>query len=199
MFGQEHDVVGAFAQRRQRDDVEGEAIQQVGSEAPFGDQARQVLVRGGDDAHVRAQRLPAADALELAVLDHAQELLLHQRRGGGQLVQEQRAAVGPLEAAVVGAHGAGEGTGFVAEQLAFDQRVADGRAVELRKLGIPTLGEVVQARGDEFLAGAPFADHQHRLVQRRRLGDLLQRREKGRRLADQPILFAGRWHFAARA
>ena len=41
----------------------------------------------------------AADALELALLEHAQELHLGHRRELADLVEEQRAAVGQLEAA----------------------------------------------------------------------------------------------------
>ena len=48
----------------------------------------------------------AADALELAVLDHAQELGLQLERQLADLVEEERAAVGELEAALALGHGA---------------------------------------------------------------------------------------------
>ena len=59
----------------------------------------QVAVRGGDEPHVDADRLDAADALELALLQRAQELHLHLDRDLADLVEEERAAVGELEAA----------------------------------------------------------------------------------------------------
>ena len=47
-------------------------------------------------------RLVAADALELPLLQHAQQLDLHGRGEVADLVQEERAAVGHLEAALAG-------------------------------------------------------------------------------------------------
>ena len=48
-----------------------------------------------------AHGLVAADALELALLQHAQQLDLHRQRDLADLVEEQRAAVGLLEAALL--------------------------------------------------------------------------------------------------
>ena len=59
----------------------------------------EVLVRGGDDAHVGLDRLVAADAVEAAVGQHAQQPRLQLRRHVADLVEEQRAAFGLLEAA----------------------------------------------------------------------------------------------------
>ena len=162
--------------------------EQVRAESALGCEPRQVLVRRRDDADVGAQRALAADTLELAVFDHPQQLLLHQPGGVRQLVQEQRAAVGALETALVRARRAGEGAGFVAEQLVLDQCIADRRAVELEELVAPALRKIVQARGDQFLARAALAHYQHRLVQRCHLGDGLQCRQEGGRFADQAFL-----------
>jgi hypothetical protein len=43
----------------------------------------------------------------------------------------------------------------------------------------------VQTFGDQFLAGAALADHQHRTVKRRRLARTFDRILKGDRLADE--------------
>ena len=76
-------------------------------------------------------RLGAADPLELALLQHAQQLGLERRRDLADLVEEQRAAVGQLEAALAGVDGAGEGALLVAEQLGLQQRLRQRRAVDL--------------------------------------------------------------------
>ena len=76
------------------------------------------------DAHVGAQRLVAADAPELARLEHAQQLRLHVEGQLADLVEEQRAAVGVLERALARRDGAGERAALVPEELALDERVA---------------------------------------------------------------------------
>ena len=56
----------------------------------------------------------------LTALERAEEL--HLKRGGhlGDLVEEQRAAIGLLEKPELAAGGAGEGTPHVAEELGFE-------------------------------------------------------------------------------
>ena len=80
----------------------------------------QVAVGGGDHAHVHAHGLRAADALELLLLQHAQQLHLRLERQVADLVEEDGAVVGQLEAALLLLHRAGERAAFVAEQLALD-------------------------------------------------------------------------------
>ena len=64
------------------------------------------------------------------ILQHAENLGLHQRRHVADLVEEQRAAVALLELADPLAVGAGERAFFVAEQFAFQQLLGNGRAVD---------------------------------------------------------------------
>ena len=65
----------------------------------LGDQRLQVLVGRADDAHVDRDLLAAADALDHAVLQEAQQLRLQRQRHVADLVEEQRAAVGDLDLA----------------------------------------------------------------------------------------------------
>ena len=129
--------------------------------------------------------LVAADALEAAVLDDAQDLLLHRQRGGGDLVEEQGAAIGDLEAREAPPRRAGEGAGLVAEQLAVEQALGQGGAVELDERLVPARREVGETRRHQLLAGAALAHHQHRPVERRQLRHLGQRGAECRGLADQ--------------
>src|SRR4029078_3005184 len=97
-----------------------------------------------DQADVDLDGLEAADALELALLDRAQELDLHLDRDLADLVEEQRAAVGELEPAGLARRRAGERALLVAEQLGLHQRLGDRRAVHLdERPGAegPTLGQ----------------------------------------------------------
>ena len=93
----------------------------------------QVHVGGGQDAHVDPAGLAGAEPLELAALQHAQELDLAGRREVADLVEEQRAAVGRLEAADAALDRAGEGARLGAEELALQQLVGQRARVHLHE------------------------------------------------------------------
>ena len=84
---------------------------------PVADQLFQVAVGGDDDAHVHGDGAVSADAFDLALFQHAQQLGLHGERHVADLIEEQRAVVGLLELAQVTGRRAGERSLFVAEQL----------------------------------------------------------------------------------
>ena len=91
-------VLDALAQRRQSQPHDVEAVQQVLAEQALAHALLEVLVRRGDDAHRRALRRVAADAVVLAVGEHAQQPHLQVGRHVADFVEEQRAAFGLLEA-----------------------------------------------------------------------------------------------------
>ena len=74
--------------------------------------------------------LRAADAVDLALLQGAQQLGLQAPVHLGDFVEQQRAAVGLLELADAAGDRAGEGALLVAEQLALQQVLGDGGAVD---------------------------------------------------------------------
>jgi hypothetical protein len=124
---QQRDVLAALAQRRHLDRQHAEPVVQVLAEARLGGPVAQVAVGRRDHAHIDAPGHRAADALELALLQHAQQLGLQGRRDLADLVEQQRAAVGQLEAALAHPVGAGERALLVAEQLALEQGRRTGR------------------------------------------------------------------------
>ena len=95
---QPRDVFEAFLQRRQLDRIHAQAVVQVGAERALGDRGLEVAMRRRNHADIDRLRARRPDALELAFLQHAQELHLDVRRQIADLVQEDRAAVGQLEA-----------------------------------------------------------------------------------------------------
>ena len=126
----------------------------------------QVPVGGRHDAHVHGDGGGAADAADLAFLEHPQELGLDL---GGQLadvVEEQGAAAGLLEPALVAAAGVGEGALLVAEELVLHQARGQGGAVEGHEGTLPAPAEVVQGAHHQLLAGAALALHQDRGLRR---------------------------------
>ena len=110
MIDQERDVFQPLAQggHFDRDDVE--PVEEVFAEPAGGDGLGEIHVGGGDDAAVGLDRVGAADALEPAVLEHAQELGLHSQRHLADFVEEQRAPLRQLEPPFLLAVGAGERT-----------------------------------------------------------------------------------------
>ena len=74
--------------------------------------------------------LVRAERLDGPLLQHAQQLGLGRQRDLGDLVEQQRAAVGRLEAAVAALDRAGERAALVAEQLGLEQRLGERGAVD---------------------------------------------------------------------
>ena len=68
-------------------------------------------------------RLLTSDALELAILDRAQDLRLGKRAHVRNFIEEKRAGVSRLKLSSMHLHCSGERAAFVAEKLAFEQRV----------------------------------------------------------------------------
>ena len=130
MLHEQRNVVAPLAQRRQlhRDDVQ--AVEQILAERALGDHLREIGVRRGDDADVDLDRLRVADALELALLQHAQQLGLQRRAHRPDLVEEERALVRLLEPALARADRAGERAAHVTEQLRLEQRLRNRAAVD---------------------------------------------------------------------
>src|SRR5690606_40117485 len=106
----------------------------------------------------------AAQPLELAILHHAQQLFLHFHRGGGDLVEKERAAVGLLEPALTSLGSAGERALLVAEEFRVEQVVRQRAAIDLYERLVPARAEIVETLRDKLLAGAALADHQDRAL-----------------------------------
>ena len=115
---------------------------------------------GRDQPDVGPDRLVAADPLERLLLQQPQDLGLGRRRHVADLVEEQRAAVALLELADPPAVGAGEGALLVAEQLALQQVLGDGGAVDGQERRLGPQAVLVDGAGDQLLAGAALAGDQ---------------------------------------
>ena len=102
------DVVLCAAQRRDANQEDVEAVEQVAAERVVFDHAIEIAAGRGDDADVGVARARAAEALELALLQDAQQLRLDFERQVADFVEKQRAVVGELEPPDLGGGGAGE-------------------------------------------------------------------------------------------
>ena len=100
---------------------------------------------------------PLADRLELALLEHAQQLRLQADADRADLVEEDRAAMGEGELAALVPDGPGEGAADVAEQLRFEQVLGNGGAVHLDERTLAAGAAGMDGTGDQLLARARLA------------------------------------------
>jgi hypothetical protein len=94
---EDRNVLAALAQRRHAERHHVETVEEILAEAPRLHHRGEVPVRGGDDADVDRHRPIAADALDLARLEDAQQRRLEIERQLADLVEEEGAAARPLE------------------------------------------------------------------------------------------------------
>ena len=204
MLDEQRNVLAPLAQRRQR----GAGTRAGGSRGPARKRALldfllEDAVRGADDAHVDLLRRRRADGANLALLQDAQQLGLQGERHLADLVEEQRAAVGDLEEALLVVVGAGERALLVAEQLALEQVLRHRRAVLRHEQLVAPARPGSGRRGDQLLAGAGLALDEHGDARVDDLLELLEDLAHRRRLADDvgeaPLLLAALQvlHFAA--
>ena len=180
-------VLLAIAKRRDVERDDGEPVVEVLAELALAHQPAQIAVGGGHDADIDRDRRRAADALDLLLLEHAQERRLHLGRHLADLVEEDRAGVRELEAPAAQTVRAGERALLVPEQLALDHALGERRAVDAHERPRGARARVVDQPRDQLLAGAGLAGDEQRRVglrsapreRRRRPGDRRVRRPRG--------------------
>src|SRR5262249_10823441 len=142
------------------DDLQSE--EQVPSELSLADRLFKWSVGGRHHPNVDLNAVVAAETLERVPFEDAQELGLRARRHLADLVQEDGPAVGRLELADHLLGRPGESPPLVAKQLAFEERLGDGRAVERNERTVAPGAAVVDRSRDQFLARPAFAADQDR-------------------------------------
>src|SRR5204862_7272097 len=117
VIGQERNLDGALAKRRDDDEDDVETVVEVFPESALDQRLLEVLVGRRQDPNVHAQGRFPADARELAVLEDVEELGLQRGMKVADLVEEDGSAVSRLELADLELVGAGERAALVTEQL----------------------------------------------------------------------------------
>ena len=115
LLGQQLNVIGALAKRRQIDLHDGKSIIQVLAQLTFAERLLQIPVRCSDDANVDRDLLLASEAAHRARFERAQQLHLNVRRHLRDLVEEERAAARHLERTGLFVRRSGERALFVTE------------------------------------------------------------------------------------
>src|SRR5206468_11887062 len=96
MPGEARDILQSYSQGRNDDRKDVEPVKKIRAEALLADRPLEIAIRCRDQPHVDLQRLRPADALELAVLQHAQELRLQLQWKVADLVEKDGAPIGEL-------------------------------------------------------------------------------------------------------
>ena len=142
--------------RRRENRKDLEAVKEVAAELLFRDHFGQIAIGGGDEAHVDGDGPRAAEALDLALLQGAQQFGLQVERQLAHLVEKERAFVRQLQAADLARDGAGERAFLVAEELAFEQSGGNGGAIQLDKGALAARAQAVNGARQQALCRFPF-------------------------------------------
>ena len=152
--GDRHDIEWPLTQRRDghREDIE--TVKKILAKNAFGDSLGHIAVGGGDDADIERHRLLAANPLDLALLQDAEQLGLEAHRHFSDLIEKQRTLLRLLELAGLRLLRPGKGALFVTEQGRFEQTVRDRRAVDGDEGTIPPGRLAMDEASHHFLADA---------------------------------------------
>jgi hypothetical protein len=177
------DVAAPVSQRRHPDLDDVEPIVEVLAEAAGLHLRLQVAVGGGDDAGQNSDVGLAAHAPDLPLLEGPEQLHLDRRRQVADLVEEQRPRARHLEEARLGLAGTREAPLLVAEELALEEPLWNGAAVDGHEGLVAAVPAGVDGPGHDLLAGAALPGDQHRGARLRHLLDELSNLADGRRVA----------------
>src|SRR5262249_13523023 len=134
---QRAEIFEAITQRWQHHLEAREARIEILAEPAGGEARGEVLVGSGNDPDVDLDGVARADRPDFTFLEDAQQGDLRFLGELGDLVEEQRAAMGVAHQAVALLTGAGERAALVAEQLALDQVARQLAAVDRHEGAAP--------------------------------------------------------------
>jgi hypothetical protein len=171
---EQDDVVAALAQGGYRQRHDRDAVIEVAAEIAPRHHVGEVAVRRHEDARPELERARRAEPLETPLLQHPQELRLAREAELPDLVEQHRAALGGLEHPRARRERAGERAALVPEELALDQGLGDGGAVDHPERRPRARAGLVDEARDERLARAALAEQEHGGVAARELGNELR-------------------------
>src|SRR6266478_1188209 len=149
-----------FAERWQGDRENIQPVVQIFAEFIVSDHLPQVLVGRRDDANIDPRGTRASYGLELALLEHTEQLGLKLQRQVSDFIEKQRATIRQCKPADVRSEGASESSPFMSEQLAFEKTCRHSRAVHLDHIPAAARAELVNRSRDDLLAGPGLAGDQ---------------------------------------
>jgi hypothetical protein len=165
---------GALAERRELEADHVEAVEQILTEEPFGDEIIEVAVGGRDHPDVHVDGAVLSERGDLLLLEGAEQLRLEAEGHLSDLVEEEGAAVGRLKATHALLRRARVGATAVTEELALHEGLGDGGTVHRDEGARSASARAVDGPRDQLLAGPGLAMDEDGAVAR---GDALEHRE----------------------
>src|SRR6202035_459555 len=150
-----------FAQGRQINREDIQPVVQIFAEFTILSHSLQVLVGRSDNANIDSRCARAADCLELALLEHTEELRLKFKRHVSNFIEEQSATIGQREPADMRIDSARKGSAFVSEELAFEEAGRHRCAVHLHQISVSAGAKFVNRLRDDLLASASLSSDQN--------------------------------------
>src|SRR5215471_21399606 len=129
-------------------------------ETPVPRGGNEIEVGGSENPEVHHFALGAAEAAHGSFLDHFQELALERQGQEAHLVQQQRPPPSCLEQAGLGLPGIGECSALDAEELGLEQRLRNGRTVDVHEGARGSLACPMNSPREKTLAGARLAQEE---------------------------------------
>ena len=185
LLRKEGDVLAPLAQRRHLEADDIEAVVEVLPEPSLADLLLEVPVRCCQDPYIHGPCRRAAEGLDLLLLQEAENLCLEGGRHLRDFVEHQGAAVGCSYPARASADGAGEGPLLMTEELALEERVGNGGAVDGGERPLRAVAVLVNDVGDDFLARAALAVNEHRRLRGGHAPERFDKRFHGRARGDE--------------
>ena len=184
---QKGEILATFPERGQMDLHSAEAKVEVLAEATLLEDPVDAPIRGGDDPHVDGDLPGPPEAPVGMALEHAEELRLSGERHVRHLVQEQRALMRELEAALFADGRSGEGSALVPEELVLEQVGRQRCAVDRdERVGRPRR-KPVHGPGHQLLPGAALTGNENAGPRRRNALDEIEHFDHPRASSHHPV------------
>src|SRR5215467_11905218 len=177
-------IVASAPKRWHRNRKDVESVPQVCAETSVIYVLFQIPVGRRNDTDIQLYRGRAAQSLKLALLKHPQQFGLQVKRKLADFIEQQGSPVCEFEPADLSGLGTRKRSFLMAEQLAFDQRRGQCRAVHLHQGPVFPAASAVDCPRDQFLAGSSFTEDEHCRVGRRDLLHLAQHVSKPSAIPD---------------
>ena len=157
MIHQQRDILFSFSQGRQDDGKGVQANIEVFPEFSVLDKLLQVFARGCNDADITADRTRASKPVKFFFLQEPQDFSLGMDWHFPYFIQEEGAALCHLELAFFKGNRPERASTFMTEQFSFQGLFWDGHTIKPDVRSLLSCTMIMNAPGDQILAGTAFS------------------------------------------
>ncbi len=164
---QQRNVFLMIPQRRQMDVKHIQPEIQILAQLSLPHGMFRILVRGRQHPHIHGRFRFAPQTPHFAIFQYAQQLGLRRRGHFADFIEQQRPAVGQLEAPDAALRRAGKRAALVSENFAFHQRFGNRRAIDGDERSRRARRKLMNRARDNLFPRSRLAGDQHRCRARR--------------------------------